>query len=142
MRQSFPGLIANAADAMGEDPEGFGAALATLNEQLLLLRDRTARGDVGAVGEFFDVFVFGDEPSGRPTRFRQHLPGLLRNVKRAMRGHLRGTLAFSLGTLESNLRELRDRVARDDLAALDEFFALYSFDDGVVYVREASSAAS
>jgi hypothetical protein len=34
-----------------------------------------------------------------------------------------------------NLKELRDRTAKGDITALDEFFGLYIFSDGVEYTR-------
>lgn len=35
-----------------------------------------------------------------------------------------------------NLKELRDRTIKNDLSALDEFFALYVFDDKAEYKRD------
>lgn len=40
---------------------------------------------------------------------------------------------FSLGHLAECLQELRDRTVAGDMAALDEFFKLYVFDDGKDY---------
>lgn len=56
-----------------------------------------------------------------------------------------GACRYMLGELAKNLQELRDRTAAGDLDALNEFFALYVFDDGKKYVRtalETSAAVS
>lgn len=60
------------------------------------------------------------------------LPGLLKNAGDSAaygdEDHGRG-YQFALGELLENLRELRDRTKAGDMGALDEFFAIYVFDD-------------
>lgn len=63
---------------------------------------------------------------------KQSLPGLLLRVgeiaakfdKQNGPGY-----RFALGELVDNLRELRHRTKAGDMTAIDEFFAIYVFDD-------------
>lgn len=50
----------------------------------------------------------------------------------------RGGYKFALNQLADHLVQLRDRTAAGDMAALDEFFRLYVFDDGKEYIRSAT----
>lgn len=62
----------------------------------------------------------------------QSLPGLLLNAgKAAAKGdkiHGPG-YRHALETLLENLRRVRSRTAAGDMAVIDEFFAIYVFDD-------------
>lgn len=63
---------------------------------------------------------------------KQSLPGLLLRVGElaAKRDKTHGPgYRFALNELHDNLRELRDRTKAGDMTALDEFFAIYVFDD-------------
>lgn len=44
---------------------------------------------------------------------------------------------YMLSEFAKNLRELRDRTERGDMAALDEFFKIYVFSDMKDYARAA-----
>ncbi len=44
---------------------------------------------------------------------------------------------YMLSEFSKNLRELRDRTERGDMAALDEFFKIYVFSDLKDYARAA-----
>lgn len=63
---------------------------------------------------------------------KQSLPGLLLRVGEIAakfdKQHGPG-YRFALSELVDNLRELRDRTKAGDKGALDEFFAIYVFDD-------------
>ena len=63
---------------------------------------------------------------------KQSLPGLLLRVgeivAKAAKQNGPG-YRYALGELVDNLRELRDRTRAGDMTALDEFFAIYVFDD-------------
>ncbi len=47
--------------------------------------------------------------------------------------------AWLAGELARNLKELRDRTMAGDMESLDEFFALFVFNDGIEYQRKGGA---
>lgn len=63
---------------------------------------------------------------------KQSLPGLLLRVGELAAKHDKTHgpgYRYALNELNDNLRELRDRSKAGDMTALDEFFAIYVFDE-------------
>lgn len=65
MNQSLPGLLLRVgeivAHANPQDGPGHSYALHNLMNNLRELRDRTKAGDMTALDEFFEIYVFDDE---------------------------------------------------------------------------------
>lgn len=65
MKQSLPGLSANAGKAASKGDRihgpGYAHALESLLSNLRQLRDRTKAGDMTVIDEFFEFYVFDDE---------------------------------------------------------------------------------
>lgn len=65
MKQSLPGLLANAGKASAKGDRihgpGYAHALENLLSNLRQLRDRTKAGDMTVIDEFFEYYVFDDE---------------------------------------------------------------------------------
>ncbi|MNQ49919.1 hypothetical protein D3C85_638410 [compost metagenome] len=58
------------------------------------------------------------------------------NIENAAKSGNADTVRFTLETVVENLKELRDRTDKGDMAALDEFFAVFTFSDGKTRARD------
>ena len=86
-----------------------------------------------------DIFIFAIKyhttfciSYSRPMRFRTSLSGLISNCKDLMKPDPYG-LSSGLDNLVINLKELRDRASAGDTDAIEEFFGVYTFEDGKEY---------
>lgn len=68
---------------------------------------------------------------------RINVQNMLRQVGHALPRRNTAAYPYVLKQLAEHLLQLRDRTQAGDLVALDEFFALYVFDDGRAYERQS-----
>ena len=57
------------------------------------------------------------------------------NIENAARANQKNILKWLAETLSGNLKEMRDRLMKGDETAIEDFFAVHTFDDGIEFVR-------
>ena len=57
------------------------------------------------------------------------------NIENAARVNQKNILKWLAETLSGNLKEMRDRLMKGDEAAVEDFFAVHTFDDGIPFTR-------
>ena len=57
------------------------------------------------------------------------------NIENAARVNQKNILKWLAETLSVNLKEMRDRLMKGDEAAVEEFFTVHTFDDGIPFTR-------
>jgi len=88
--------------------------------------------DVGPLNESMMVAM----EERRPVKIQCDLTGLLWNAGANRDRKMRGWYQYGLAELHDNLRELRERTSRGDMAAVDEFFGVYVFSEPTPSLRE------
>lgn len=57
------------------------------------------------------------------------------NIENAARVNQKNILKWLAETLSGNLKEMRDRLMQGDETAIEDFFAVHTFDDGIPFTR-------
>lgn len=126
MKISLTGMLTNARRALPEDQRDVAYMLRQLQKHLLELRERTNRGDLTALDEFFALYVVEDaERYSRPDEGRWKLA-----ARRAWDTAIEGgdvAAAIVLTLTDADVQPWRDAFAKrmdlTDLAELAEIVA-------------------